>query len=99
MNTDCGSSPLDCFDFERDHRVNEDHHQLNSLLLIRHDTKRIALSVCATLTYLYEIKAGQQGNAVFGHLAFESFLRRHDKRYVPLKKPVREVSNTEAQLV
>lgn len=45
----------------------------------------IALSVCATLTYLHEIKAGQQGNAVFGHLAFESFLRRHDKRYVPLK--------------
>lgn len=91
MNTDCGSNPLDCFDcfdFERDHRVNEeDHHQLNSLLLIRHDTKRIALSVCATLTYLYEIKAGQQGNAVFGHLSFESFLRRHDKRYVPLKKP------------
>lgn len=32
------------------------------------------------LTYLHEIKAGQQGNAVFGHLAFESLLGRHDKR-------------------
>lgn len=54
----------------------------SSLLLIRHNTTRTAF---ARLTYLHEIKAGQQGNAVFGHLAFESFLRRHGQRYAPLK--------------
>lgn len=48
MNTDCGSNPLDCFDFERDHRVKEDHHTLNSRLLVRHNTQETYLSLTST---------------------------------------------------